>query len=337
MLNGGQQSVASDRIKPTSDAFYTARPTYINLLLLLEDLVRRSKRSLEQVYVLKPNAPPPSLELLAQMQGQDIAVVLEMNKQRPWLKKQHMGAALGLPLKSAQYRNIITSLSELSRYSPLVEQHLASSSKSAHADLAAQIAEITEEYKRPTNASDLVGLRMRSKTGVDSAGRIWANGKRKESSAMVYIAPVVQSEGQKETLGEVLVNGSSISTYFTRTTHREAVLHPLRLANLLGQFNIFALASGGGHSGQAGAVAHGLAKALVRFFEEKELAARTASSQSGGSQGAAGVNLSEWTRLKNSVKELLVKDGVLLRDPRMVERKKTGLAKARKAYTWVKR
>ena len=92
---------------------------------------------------------------------------------------------------------------------------------------------------------------------------------------------------------------------------------PLKLAGVLGQYNIFAIARGGGHTGQAGAVAHGIANALL--------------AQLANVPGeAAAVTHAE-------VKHLLAKDGILHRDPRMVERKKPGLAKARKAFTWVKR
>lgn len=279
----------------------------------------------------------PSLVELADLLGErkrGASAASSVGPAPSWQKIGEMGSLLGMPLKASQYRNIATALSSLARYAPLVKVHLPTSSKAEHQRLAKEVDEIMEVFKRRTGAADQRADRVTPGTGVDSKGRIWANGRRKESTAMVWIAPLEEaqaaagSDAASPPLGEVMVNGFTISKYFTRTTHREDILHPLRLVNLLGAFNIFALVSGGGHTGQSGAVAHGLAKALVRFFEEK-LAKATESGNEAEEQ--------EWARLRVSVREVLGRDGVLKRDPRMVERKKTGLAKARKAYTWVKR
>lgn len=311
----------------------------------LEDLLRKSKRALEQLHVLKGNAPMPSLVELADLLGERKkgSSAASVGPAPSWQKIGEMGSLLGMPLKASQYRNIATALSSLARYAPLVKVHLPTSSKVEHQRLAKEVDEVMEVFKRRTGAADQRADRVTPGTGVDTKGRIWANGRRKESTAMVWIAPLEAQAGgagdaasasapgsapASPPLGEVMVNGFTISKYFTRTTHREDILHPLRLVNLLGAFNIFALVSGGGHTGQSGAVAHGLAKALVRYFEEK-LAAAEASGNEAQEQ--------EWARLRVSVREVLGRDGVLKRDPRMVERKKTGLAKARKAYTWVKR
>jgi len=82
-------------------------------------------------------------------------------------------------------------------------------------------------------------------------------------------------------------------------------VRPLKLAGVLGAFNVFAIVRGGGTTGQAGALAHGIAQGIVAHVPE--------------------------------VDPILRKAKLMKRDPRMVERKKTGLAKARKRYTWVKR
>jgi len=86
---------------------------------------------------------------------------------------------------------------------------------------------------------------------------------------------------------------------------REKILRPFRLTGLLGAFNVFALVRGGGMTGQSGAIAHAIAKSLAEHVPD--------------------------------VKIILQRSKLLRRDPRMVERKKPGRAKARKGYTWVKR
>ncbi|KAJ3008250.1 hypothetical protein NUW54_g3225 [Trametes sanguinea] len=106
----------------------------------------------------------------------------------------------------------------------------------------------------------------------------------------------------------ILVNGMPLVDWFTAAPHlidRERVVRPFRVAGLLGAYNVFALVRGGGSTGQSGAIALGIAKALAAHVPD--------------------------------VEPLLRKAKLLKRDPRSVERKKTGRAKARKAYTWVKR
>jgi len=107
------------------------------------------------------------------------------------------------------------------------------------------------------------------------------------------------------TTTEILVNGMPLSKYFPLPADRERVVRPFKLTGLLGAYNVFAIVRGGGTTGQSGAVAHGIAKGLAAHVPDVELVLRR----------------SKLSR----------------RDPRMVERKKTGLAKARKRYAWVKR
>ena len=121
-------------------------------------------------------------------------------------------------------------------------------------------------------------------------------GKRKTSVARVILRP-----GD----GTTWINGRTIDEYFPRTTHRTAVLAPLRLAGLEAQYDLRVRVHGGGPSGQAGAVRHGIARALVE----------------------ADPNL----------RAALKREGFLARDARVVERKKAGLHKARKAPQFSKR
>jgi len=131
---------------------------------------------------------------------------------------------------------------------------------------------------------------------VDAQGRAYATGKRKNAVARVWIKP-----GS----GKIEVNTRSIEVFFARPVLRMLIQQPLVAAGRNGQYDIVCTVSGGGLSGQAGAVRHGLAKALTYF--EPEL------------RGA------------------LKRGGFLTRDPRVVERKKYGRAKARRSFQFSKR
>jgi len=131
---------------------------------------------------------------------------------------------------------------------------------------------------------------------VDSLGRAYATGKRKNAIARVWLKP-----GS----GKVTVNGRDFPVYFARPVLQMILKQPIVAAAREGQFDVVATVSGGGLSGQAGAVRHGISKALT-YFEP----------------GLRGV---------------LKKGGFLTRDSRVVERKKYGKAKARRSFQFSKR
>jgi small subunit ribosomal protein S9 len=131
---------------------------------------------------------------------------------------------------------------------------------------------------------------------LDKQGRAYATGKRKDAVARVWI---------KMGGGKIVINRRSVETYFARPVLRMLIQQPLVAANRQGQFDVVCTVSGGGLSGQAGAVRHGLSKALMRH--EPDLRA------------------------------VLKRGGFLTRDPRVVERKKYGKAKARRSFQFSKR
>jgi small subunit ribosomal protein S9 len=131
---------------------------------------------------------------------------------------------------------------------------------------------------------------------LDKQGRAYATGKRKNAVARVWIKP-----GK----GSVTVNGRPLDVYFARPVLRMILNQPLVVANRLAQYDLMVTVAGGGLSGQAGAVRHGLSKALTNF--EPELRAA------------------------------LKKEGFLTRDSRVVERKKYGHKKARASFQFSKR
>jgi len=130
----------------------------------------------------------------------------------------------------------------------------------------------------------------------DDLGRSYATGKRKDAVARVWIKP-----GS----GKVTVNGKDMDTYFARPVLQMVLRQPFDVAGVAGEFDVMATVKGGGLSGQAGAVKHGISKALQLY--------------------------------EPSLRGALKAAGFLTRDARVVERKKYGKAKARKSFQFSKR
>jgi small subunit ribosomal protein S9 len=124
----------------------------------------------------------------------------------------------------------------------------------------------------------------------------YGTGRRKTSTARVFLRPGT---------GNVTVNDKTIETYFFDETHRMIVKQPLQASDTLNKFDVLVIVRGGGMRGQAGAVQHGIARALIEFSSE--------------------------------LRPVLKKAGFLTRDPRMKERKKYGQPGARKRFQFSKR
>jgi small subunit ribosomal protein S9 len=131
---------------------------------------------------------------------------------------------------------------------------------------------------------------------VDAQGRSYATGKRKDAVARVWV---------KRGPGKITINGKDHVAYFARPVLQMILKQPLVTAKREGQYDIVCTVSGGGLSGQAGAVRHGISIALTRFEPE--------------------------------LRSVLKKGGFLTRDARTVERKKYGRAKARRSFQFSKR
>ncbi|MFG1478196.1 30S ribosomal protein S9 [Xanthobacter sp. V4C-4] len=131
---------------------------------------------------------------------------------------------------------------------------------------------------------------------LDKFGRAYATGKRKDAVARVWIRPGT---------GKITVNDRDIEVYFARPVLRLLINQPFQAAAREGQYDVIATVAGGGLSGQAGAVRHGLSKALTYYEPE--------------------------------LRSPLKKGGFLTRDSRVVERKKYGRAKARRSFQFSKR
>lgn len=161
---------------------------------------------------------------------------------------------------------------------------------------------MTEEIKSLDELKSAVGGGEAEAAAVvrepvrDALGRSYATGKRKDAVARVWVRP-----GK----GKITVNGKEMAAYFARPVLQMVIGQPFKVANVTGQFDVLATVAGGGLSGQAGAVKHGIAKALSLWDPEFRPALKAA--------------------------------GFLTRDPRVVERKKYGKRKARRSFQFSKR
>ncbi|HEX2886245.1 30S ribosomal protein S9 [Vineibacter terrae] len=131
---------------------------------------------------------------------------------------------------------------------------------------------------------------------VDAQGRAYATGRRKNAVARVWVKPGT---------GKITVNGKDQVIYFARPTQRMIIQQPFQVAGRVDQYDVVATVTGGGLSGQAGAVRHGISQALTRYEPE--------------------------------LRPPLKHGGFLTRDPRVVERKKYGKAGARRSFQFSKR
>lgn len=131
---------------------------------------------------------------------------------------------------------------------------------------------------------------------IDSLGRAYATGRRKESVARVWL---------KKGKGQVVVNGKTQDKYFGRQTHLLVLNQPFLIVERVNGYDVVATVKGGGLSGQAGAVRHGISRALEN--------------------------------MEPDLRPALKKAGMLTRDARVVERKKIGKHKARRSKQWAKR
>ena len=169
------------------------------------------------------------------------------------------------------------------------------------ADMAEQLSELKDEKNKTGDkaGSDPVASGEPQQPAVpklDALGRAYATGRRKQSTARVWLSPGT---------GKIIVNGHDQSEYFGRPTLRLIINQPVLRADRINSFDVKCTVSGGGLSGQAGAVRHGIARALVNFEPEVHSVLKTAK--------------------------------LLTRDSRRVERKKYGRRKARRSKQWAKR
>jgi small subunit ribosomal protein S9 len=160
-------------------------------------------------------------------------------------------------------------------------------------DIAAGVPAAADTPVAATPVIEAAPLRQQE---LDAYGRAYATGRRKDAVARVWVKPGT---------GKITVNGRDQEVYFARPTLRLVINQPFDVTERQGQYDVICTVKGGGLSGQAGAVKHGISQALTKFEPA----------------------------LRGAVK----KEGFLTRDSRTVERKKYGRAKARRSFQFSKR
>ncbi len=185
----------------------------------------------------------------------------------------------------------------------MVEEKAAQDAAKDAAEAAGETAEAAEEgsdAKDAAPAGDSAAAAapaaVMPEPKIDDQGRSYATGKRKNAIARVWIKPGP---------GKIVVNGRELETYFARPVLRMVINQPFAVTEREGQYDVMCTVKGGGLSGQAGAVKHGISKALM-FYEP-------------------------------TLRGVLKKEGFLTRDSRVVERKKYGRRKARRSFQFSKR
>ena len=153
-----------------------------------------------------------------------------------------------------------------------------------------------EDINQVQNDTVAVKLDNTVPVKLDNKDRVYATGKRKNSIARVWL---------KKGDGDISINGKNLQSYFSRPVLQMIVNQPLEVIQSVGGYEIKATVKGGGLSGQAGALRHGISKALTLY--------------------------------DIGLRPVLKKVGFLTRDSRVVERKKAGLAKARRSFQFSKR
>jgi small subunit ribosomal protein S9 len=251
--------------RPSSPVHFSGKPSVTAELNVLNDMLRKTHASLRANHLY----PLPH--------GLNLPAVPEVR----WKPREEMVSIFGEVIRHGQHKRVAEALNELHRSSYLAEL----GGKSALAD---EIARFLAKY---SNKEIVLERKAKEEKALDEHGRAMGSGRRKTATARVWIIPsksalpyldadanAVEELAQKANAAaqqgadadlpelpsaEFLVNQMPLPKYFYKLTDRQSILRPLRLTGLLGAYNVFALAEGGGSTGQAEAIALGLAKALV--------------------------------------------------------------------------
>lgn len=316
---GNREWITRRPPRPDSSTFFTAKAELTTSLLSLHATREAAEARLRAELVWPLPKSLPFLDAPA----------------TAWKSRENMG----IPMRTNRdFDNLMGLLNKLHHMRFVAE------TTGVH-DVAARIAEAIAPYQRSERVADMAAraaaIAARDESyGIDELGRAYALGRRKSSSARVWVVPsqaartvlaevkeegveakaVETKEGEEAKEGEankgsgqiesgpvaapqseILINHLPLPIHFAKVADREIVLRPLRVTGLLGAFNVFASVRGGGSTGQSGAIAHALAQAVAV--------------------------------LRPDAREALFNDGALARDVRVVERKKTNRPKARKGVS----
>jgi small subunit ribosomal protein S9 len=293
---GPSKLLSWQKTKPSSSSFYTTRPSFYDQMVHLEKANGTIRNTLKVMHLL----PLP-----------DFAEASLRSIKPSWRTSNDMAEAFGsAKLNSKKYQRAIQVLNEMFQY-----HRIALSA--GHSDFAGKIYNVLSEFLSSNYHLQQEPDESAKAPTLDNWGRAYARGRRKTSSARVWVIPTIES-GQKtladvglnahgakqpatapsptsaiisssgrvvaEVFGsesnsesidnlpisKIVVNNISLAEYFPRNIDRERVVRPLKVAGVMGKYNVFILARGGGTTGQSGAIAHGIARALT--MHEPEMA-----------------------------------------------------------------
>lgn len=256
----------TSRPKPAESSWYTGSPGYYSVLNHLQQRLHDIRSDLHQKSILSEFSANPASSL------QDLGLDSKLSENRTrWLQHDRMALHLGTKLSLSQYRKLTGLLNSLRALKPHLQLAdslgMPYSNGSTATELEQELAKYTRTLSDPSAAS---GADQSSTANqLDEHGRSYAVGRRKESSAQAWISPA----DTETAVGQVLVNAKPLADYFASPTTCTDILQPLKLTGTLGRFNVFALAKGGGSTGQAGALRLAIAKGLLPFVDETAAAA----------------------------------------------------------------
>lgn len=255
------------KLKPQSPSFYTARAGYYDQVIQLQAAISHVRKALTTLQLLPlPSFARESLPPLHPV----------------WKPQDEMATDFHSSMTTARYRRVTTLLNQLNDYHRIA--HAASCT-----DLANGIGEIVTMFESGKKET-YVAQAKRKKVVLDSHGRSYTVGKRKTSSARVWMIPVNNPTPPSDSIERmfgisssktsvvstttILVNNIPLAEYFPVPADRERITRPFKVAGVLGAYNVFALVRGGGTTGQSGALAHGISKALVAHEPKIDLILR---------------------------------------------------------------
>ena len=257
---------------PQSPSFYTTRAVYYDQMTQLEKAISSAETFLRRNHLFPlPEFARASLPPLHPM----------------WKDQSEMASEFRTRMTMTRYRRVTKLLNQLNDF-----QRIAN--VGGCPELAQKLSDILAMYESSKKEAYL-NQGKRKPVVLDAYGRSYTLGKRKTSSARVWMIPVQESaeptpedllgvdNGQRiypVTVSTILVNNTPLHEFFHFPQDRERITRPLKVAGVLGKYNIFAIIRGGGTSGQSGALAHGIAKGIVAHEPELEVLFRRGSSSS---------------------------------------------------------
>lgn len=257
------------RPPPSSPSFYTCKPVFFDKVAQLEKAIAVSRNTLK-ILQLHP-LPAFALESLPPLHP-------------IWKNQEEMGAEFQSHMTTTRYRRVTSLLNQLNDFHRIA-------STAGCTELSKGIGELMSLFQSPSKDAQLTRGKRKPVT-FDDYGRSYTVGKRKTSAARIWMIPIfnkTQAAQQEQKVTEedllglepakrpepiqvtastVLVNNLPLAEYFSQPVDRERITRPFKVAGVLGAYNVFAIVRGGGTTGQSGALAHGIAKALAAHQPE---------------------------------------------------------------------